>query len=89
MDKLHILYFSGMAIPAAYIIMYILGGALRTDYSHIKHSVSELLAPGAPNRPLLMTIQIIYAALHILFGLGVLWFVLASADGQILGQAGA
>ena len=82
-------YISGMAIPVIYILMYLLGGALRSDYSHIRHSVSELLVPGAPNRPLLMTIQIIYAALHIIFGLGVLWFVMGIADGQTLGQAGA
>ncbi|UCD99421.1 MAG: hypothetical protein JSV42_01460, partial [Chloroflexota bacterium] len=65
----NILFMSGMAIPVIYIFMYLLGGALRPGYSHVKNSVSELLSPGAPNRPLLLSIQIVYALLHILFGI--------------------
>jgi hypothetical protein len=86
---MHIFYISGMAIPVIYIFMYLLGGALRPDYSHISNSVSELLSPGAPNRMLLMTIQIIYAQLHILFGLGVLWFITGFGSDQTIGQIGA
>ena len=69
--------------------MYLLGGALRPDYSHILNSVSELLSPGAPNRLLLMTIQTIYALLHIIFGFGVLWFIKGSANDQMIGRIGA
>ena len=54
------IYIAGMAIPAVYIFMYLLGGALRPGYSHIINSVSELLSPGAPNKGVLMTIQIVY-----------------------------
>ena len=84
-----ILYISGMLIPLVYVFMYLLGGALRPVYSHISNSVSELLAPGAPNKPLLMTIQTIYACLHIVFGFGVLRFVQGSAHDQLLGRIGA
>jgi hypothetical protein len=84
-----ILFISGMVIPLIYIFMYLLGGALRPNYSHILNSVSELLSPGAPNRLLLMTIQTIYALLHIIFGFGVLWFIKGSANDQIIGRIGA
>ena len=89
MVEADILFLSGMAIPIIYVFLYILGGALRPDYSHIKNSVSELLSPGAPNRPLLVTIQIIYALLHIIFGIGVLLFIKESAHNQALGRIGA
>jgi hypothetical protein len=84
-----ILYISGMLIPIVYVFMYLLGGALRPDYSHISNSVSELLAPGAPNKPLLMTVQTLYALLHIVFGIGVLRFVQGSGHDQLLGRIGA
>jgi len=84
-----ILHISGMLIPAVYVLLYLLGGALRSGYSHISHSVSELLAPGAPNKPLLMTIQTIYACLHVVFGIAVLGFVQGSGHNQLLGRLGA
>ena len=83
-----ILYFSGMAIPVVYILLYLVGGALRPGYSHILNSVSELLSPGAPNRRLLMSIQILYAFLHILFGLGVLRFSREITNDQTIGRLG-
>jgi hypothetical protein len=61
-----------LLIPFTYIFLYVLGGALRPGYSQIADSVSELLSSGAPNRPLLASIQMAYATLHILYGLGVL-----------------
>ena len=83
------IYFTGMAIPVTYIMMYIIGGLLRSDYNHISNSVSELLSPGAPNRRLLIVIQIIYALLHVIFGFSVLWFINGWANNYILGQIGA
>jgi hypothetical protein len=80
---------SGMAIPVTYIFLYLLGGALRPGYSHISNSVSELLSPGAPNRLLLESIQVIYALLHILFGIGLLWFINSIANNHVSGQTGA
>ncbi len=85
----NILLASGMLIPLSYILMYLLGGALRPGYSHIADSVSELLSPGAPNKPLLSAIQTIYALLHILFGVGVFQFVRQSAEDALVGRIGA
>jgi hypothetical protein len=79
----------GALILPSYVAMYVIGGALRPGYSHISDSVSELLTPGAPNKPLLVVIQLAYAALHILFGLGVLAFVQAAAGNELLGAIGA
>jgi len=89
MVDVKILYISGIVIPIIYIFMYLLGGALRPDYSHILNSVSELLSPGSPNRLLLISIQTIYALLHIVFGFGVLWFIKGSANDQMIGRIGA
>jgi hypothetical protein len=83
------LFYTGMAIPIIYISLYLLGGALRTDYSHISNSVSELLSPGSPSRPLLVTIQLIYALLHITFGLGVVWFFMESGTDRLTGLIGS
>jgi hypothetical protein len=84
-----VFYISGMLIPVVYVSMYVLGGVLRPEYSHISNSVSELLSPGAPNRQLLMTIQTFYALLHIVFGFGVLRFVRGAANDQLTGRIGA
>ena len=84
-----ILLVCGMLIPAMYVIMYILGGALRPGYNHISDSVSELLAPGAPNKPLLVVFQITYALLHILFGIGVLQFIRGGEHSALVAMIGA
>ena len=83
-----VLLVSGLLIGPSYVLLYVVGGALRPGYSHISHSVSELLSPGAPNKPLLVGIQVFYAVLHILFGLGVLDFVRGSGGSSILGLVG-
>jgi hypothetical protein len=72
-----------------YVALYVTGGALRPGYNHISDSVSELLSPGAPNRALLSVIQLIYALLHILFGIGVLLFIQASEHNALVGRIGA
>ena len=79
----------GMLFPVVYIFMTILGGALRPGYSHISDTVSELLSPGAPNKPLLMVFQITHALLGILFGIGVLRFVRGSGHSTLTGMIGA
>ncbi len=84
-----ILFLCGMLIPVTYIFMYILGGVLRLGYSHIADSVSELLTPGAPNKPLLSIVQTIYALLHILFGIGVIRFILGTEQNALIGRIGA
>ena len=88
MDK-KIFFVCGMLFPIVYIIMTILGGALRPGYSHIADTVSELLSPGAPNKPLLMVFQITHALMGSLFGTGLLLFVRSSDHNSILGRIGA
>ena len=79
----------GMLFPIVYSIMTILGGALRPGYNHISDTVSELLSPGAPNKPLLVVFQIAHALLGGLFGIGVLQFVRQSQHDAVIGRVGA
>jgi len=88
MDR-RIFFVCGMLFPIVYIIMTILGGALRPGYSHIADTVSELLSPGAPNKSLLMVFQITHALMGSLFGIGLLLFVRSSNNNTILGHVGA
>ena len=84
-----ILYLCGMLVPFVYIIMYVIGGALRSGYSHLSDSVSELLSPGAPNKPLLDILNFTFALLYTLFGIGVFQFVDKSGQGNLVGYIGA
>ncbi len=84
-----LLLYGGLLIPFSYILLYVLGGALRPGYSHLSHSVSELLSPGAPNKALLAVIQVFYALLHLVFGFGVLRVVSASRAEDAWGSIGA
>ena len=79
----------GMLIPFVYILLYVLGGALRPGYNHISDSVSELLSPGAPNRSLITIIDLIYGLLHILFGIGVLQFIRGGEYNTTIANIGA
>ena len=83
------LIFCGMLVPFAYIFLYILGGALRPGYSHISESVSELLSPGAPNKKLLDIINLTFALLLTLFGIGVFRFVMDHEQSTLAGRIGA
>ncbi len=87
--SLRIFFVCGMLFPAVYIAMTIVGGALRPGYSHIADTVSELLSPGAPNKPLLVVFQTTHALLGSLFGIGVLQFVLGSEHNALIGRIGA
>ena len=79
----------GMLFPVMYIIMTILGGALRPGYSHISDTVSELFAPGAPNKQLLDILHVAHALLGILWGIGVWQFVRGSGHSTPAGMIGA
>ncbi|MGD2148191.1 MAG: DUF998 domain-containing protein [Anaerolineae bacterium] len=83
------LFVCGMLFPVVYITMTILGGALRPGYSHIANTVSELLSPGAPNKRLLAGFQIAHALTGVLFGIGVLQFVIGSDHNVLIGRIGA
>ncbi len=84
-----IFFVCGMLIPLTYILMYVLGGALRPGYNHIADSVSELLSPGAPNRSLITIIDLIYGLLHIAFGIGVLQFIRGGEYNKLIANIGA
>lgn len=84
-----IFYVYGMLVPFVYIFLYILGGKLRPSYNHISDSVSELLSPGSPNKTLLDILNLTFAILYILFGIGVLQFVRGSEYNALVGRIGA
>ncbi len=79
----------GMMSPIIFIVMIILGGALRSDYSHISDTMSELFSPGSPNQLLLMSMHNISAILTILFGVGVLKFIKKYSKIEIVGIGAA
>jgi hypothetical protein len=78
-----------MLHPFLYVFLYLGGGSLRPGYSQIADSVSELLSPGAPNKSILTTIQIVYALLLVPFGAGVLQFIRRSEQSALVGVIGA
>jgi hypothetical protein len=45
-----LLFLCGMLAPCWFVFMTILGGAIRPGYSHLSDTVSELFAPGSPNK---------------------------------------
>jgi hypothetical protein len=73
--KQRFLFLCGMLAPVLFVFMAILGGALRPGYSHISETVSELMSPGSPNKPLLDIFHTIFALLLICFGTGIRQFV--------------
>ena len=83
------LYLCGMLVPFSYIIMYVIGGALRPGYSQISDSISELLSPSAPNKPLLNIFNSAFALLYTTFGVGVFLFVMNSGHDALIGRIGA
>jgi hypothetical protein len=70
MNIYQILAICGMLSPIFYTAMWIIGGKLRSDYSHIKHDISSLFAVGAPNKRLMQTFIFISSILLFLFYLG-------------------
>ena len=85
----HLFFYAGILIPWIYMLLYLVGGALRSDYNHVKNSVSELLSPGAPNKSRLIIIQIVYALLYIVFGFAVLGYYTEIGDVFVLGKIGS
>jgi len=60
----------GMLSPILYTAMWILGGRLQSNYSHIRDDISSLFAVGAPNRRLMQSFIIISSVLLFVFYLG-------------------
>jgi hypothetical protein len=78
-----------MIAPLLFIVMTILGGAIRPGYSHISDTVSELFSPGSPNKLLLDILYTTFAILLILFGIGILQFVRKIKPSVRTGMIGA
>ncbi len=70
MNLYQILAICGMLSPIIYTVMWILGGFLRSDYSHVRDDISSLLAVGAPRKRLYDSFMIPSSVLLVVFYLG-------------------
>jgi hypothetical protein len=70
MNIYQILAICGMLSPIIYTAMWIIGGRLQQDYSHIKNDISSLFAVGAPNKLLMQIFIITSSVLLFIFYLG-------------------
>ena len=70
MNIYQILAICGMLSPIIYTAMWIVGGKLQSDYSHIRNDISSLFAVGAPNKKLMQSFIIVSSILLFLFYLG-------------------
>lgn len=73
MNLFQILAICGMISPIVYTLTWILGGFLRSDYSHIRDDVSSLVAVGAPRKRLFDAFIITSSVLLFVFYLGLHW----------------
>jgi hypothetical protein len=64
--------------------MWILGGILNPEYSHIRQDVSSLIAVGAPNKRLLDKFIIASSTLLFIFYLGLHWGI-NNGTGSVIG----
>ena len=84
MNIFQVLAICGMASPILYTLMWILGGFLRSDYSHIRDDISSLFAVGAPRKRFFNSIIIASSVLLFVFYLGLHWG-LNNGQGSIIG----
>ena len=70
MNLYQFLAICGMLSPVVYTVMWILGGHLRSDYSHVRDDISLLLAVGAPRKRLYDAFMITSSVLLLVFYLG-------------------
>jgi len=89
--KHRLLLFCGILAPVVYVGTVIVGGAIRPGYSHIAQAVSELIESGAPNKPVLDALFIVYNLLASAFGLGMFAVIRARGGnkGKTSGSWGA
>jgi hypothetical protein len=69
----------GIVASLVYVIADALGAVAWQDYSHASQGVSELMAIGAPSRPLVLSLMTVRSLLLIAFASGI-W---SSADGKL------
>jgi len=84
MNLFHLLAICGMLSPIIYTLMWILGGILQSDYSHIRDDVSTLIAVDAPNKKLFDKFIISSSTLLFIFYIGLHWGV-NNGEGSIIG----
>jgi hypothetical protein len=84
MKLLQILAICGMLSPILYTVMWILGGFLLSDYSHIRDDISSLTAVGAPRKRVFDSFLIISSVLLFVFYLGLPWGII-NGPGLFLG----
>jgi hypothetical protein len=84
MNLFHLLAIFGMLSPIIYTVMWILGGILLPDYSHIRDDVSSLMAVDAPRKKLFDKFIISSSTLLFVFYLGLHWGV-NNGEGSIIG----
>ncbi len=84
MNLFHLLAVCGMVSPIIYTVMWILGGILQPDYSHIRDDVSSLVAVDAPNKKLFDKFIITSSTLLFVFYIGLHWGV-NSGEGSTVG----
>ncbi|MHA2389945.1 MAG: DUF998 domain-containing protein [Candidatus Hodarchaeales archaeon] len=70
MNIYQILAIGAMLSPIVYTAMWILGGILQPDYSHIRDDISSLFAVDAPNQRLFQAFTFTSSALLFIFYLG-------------------
>ncbi len=70
MNLYQFLAICGMLSPIFYTAMWIIGGRLQEEYSHIKHDISSLFAVGAPNKRSMQSFIFVSSVLLFLFYLG-------------------
>ena len=84
MNIIQILAICGMLSPIIYTLMWILGGILDPEYSHMRQDVSSLIAVDAPNKKLLDKFIISSSNLLLIFYIGLHWGINNGA-GSIVG----
>ncbi len=83
-DNLRLFAIGGMLGPVLYTMIWVLGGILQPEYSHIRDDVSSLMAVGAPNKRLFDMMQVADVVLMILF-FGSLHWAIEGGEGSIIG----
>jgi hypothetical protein len=84
MNLFQLLAICGMLSPIIYTIMWILGGILQSEYSHIRDDISSLFAVGAPNKRLMQSFIIASSVFLFVFYLG-LHGAINDGDGSLIG----
>ncbi|MFW9802069.1 MAG: DUF998 domain-containing protein [Candidatus Thorarchaeota archaeon] len=84
MNLFQILAVCGMLSPIIYTLMWIIGGIIQSDYSHVRDDVSSLMAVDAPNKKLFDKFIITSSTLLFVFYLGLHWGV-NNGVGSIIG----